>query len=105
MPSKDKVFVWAAGATVGAFIVLSTINLLYPYSRRKRLLVTRQMFRKDSVKVELPGDAISNDAACLLNLQRLIDVIERDIVPLTCISAYDGEGVNKVWMILGTQLS
>ena len=82
--------------SAGALVVLTSVTLLSSYRRRKRLLVTKQKLRKDSGKVSLFDESTSEDVNCLLELQRLIDVIERDIVPLTCISACDGAGANKV---------
>lgn len=41
-----------------------------------------------------------NDRDCdLVTLQKLLDVIERDILPLTCLAVCTGKQLNRVWII------
>lgn len=64
---------------------------------RRKLLVRYRRLRRHV----LPKNSKEkNDRDCdLVTLQKLLDVIERDILPLTCLAVCIGKQLNRVWII------
>ena len=64
---------------------------------RRKLLVR---YRRLSRHVLPKNSKENNDRDCdLVILQKLLDVIERDILPLTCLAVCTGKQLNRVWII------
>jgi hypothetical protein len=64
---------------------------------RRKLLVS---YRRLSRHVLPKNSKEKNDRdSDLVTLQKLLDVIERDILPLTCLAVCTGKQLNRVWII------
>lgn len=64
---------------------------------RRKLFVR---YRRLSRHVLPKNSKEKNDRDCdLVTLQKLLDAIERDILPLTCLAVCTGKQLNRVWII------
>lgn len=64
---------------------------------RRKLLVR---YRRLSRHVLPNNSKEKNERDCdLVTLQKLLDVIERDILPLTCLAVCTGKQLNRVWIL------
>jgi uncharacterized protein involved in exopolysaccharide biosynthesis len=90
----EHVAFFAAGAALGALLVALTGKTL---QSSHALIVTRNSRKSSKDLSSIQNEEIpDSDIDTLLKINSLLDVIERDIVPLTCIAACDSEGGNKV---------
>jgi mannose/fructose/N-acetylgalactosamine-specific phosphotransferase system component IID len=82
---------------VGAIVHGAIVSEVVSGQLRRKLLVR---YRRLSRHVLPKNSKEKNDRDCdLVTLQKLLDVIERDILPLTCLAVCTGKQLNRVWII------
>ena len=93
LESDDNFACFLAGAAAGAIVVAIIGNI----TAKSNILVTRRHHNGRLLQSPSKGEVVpDSDLRRLQKIHSMLDVIERDIVPLTCISACGGKDANMV---------
>ena len=93
LENDDNLACFLAGAAAGAIVVAAISNIAVKSS----ILVSRRRHNGRSLQAPSKGEVIpDSDLRRLQKIHSMLDVIERDIVPLTCMAACGGKDTNMV---------
>lgn len=92
---RSTIVVFLIGTSVGIFsIILSRKKVLLNKGKIKLPLMISKVLdiihRNQKKKIEKDEIVLIDDIKALKNIHKMIDVIERDIVPLTCVASING---------------
>ena len=98
--STDPMLLFLAGATVGAIMSAVLTNEFFSGQVKRKLLVRYRRLSASSNHSLLQNRSEGNNRDCdMLTLHRMLDVIERDMLPLTCHAVCTGKHLNRVCII------